>query len=82
MFEVKKEAGIHKGNIADVNEVKQPMRIFLPNVAAAAAIHVPVDGNHCKSFARIPTPLPSPISPAPPLRLQSSTNYVFCSMTL
>lgn len=61
MFEVKKEAGIHKGNMADGNEVKQPMRTFSPNVAAAAAIHVPespADGNHCKSFSRIPTAPP------------------------
>lgn len=72
MFEVKKEAGIHKENVADVNEVKRPMRIFSPNVTAATAIHVPESPRMAIAVSHSPgSQPPCTSSPSPEASVQN-----------
>lgn len=88
MWEVKTEAGSHKGNVADINEVERPTRSFPLTAPAAAANRVPEQRRlgcqswqHCKSCTRPPHPLLVWKQPSETLcfaqgSVQSRSNYV------
>lgn len=87
MCEVKTEAGSHKGNVADINEVERPTRSFPLTAPAAAANRVPEQRQlgcqsrqHYKSCIR-PPPLLVWKQPSETLcfaqgSVQSRSNYV------